>query len=254
MIEFPMLSFRRNHRHSSRARVPAGQRVYAVGDIHGRPDLLAELRLRILDDAARDAGSACTIVYLGDYVDRGPGSFEVIDMLLHDPLPGFESVFLKGNHEDMMLRFLAGPSDDNWLANGGDATLISYGVPLAWGRGDRRWLEDLQSRLLQRIPPDHLRFLADLQLHHSIGDYLFVHAGVRPGIPLDRQRPVDLIWIRDRFLDSAQDLGKCVVHGHSITERPEVRSNRIGIDTGAFYTNRLTGVVLEGETYRFLHT
>ncbi len=245
---------RRSQPQISRAQVPTGQRIYAIGDIHGRPDLLVKLRIRILEDAAGSEGIACSLVYLGDYVDRGGGSFEVVEMLIHDPLPGFESVFLMGNHEDMMLRFLAGPAEETWLLNGGDATLSSYGVRLREGQGGQSWLEDLRLGLRAAMPSDHVEFLAGLKLQHTVGDYLFVHAGVRPGIPHDQQRPTDLIWIRDRFLNSDADFGKCVVHGHSITPRPEVRSNRIGIDTGAYYTNRLTCAVLEGQDLRFLHT
>ena len=245
---------RHTQQHISRARIPVGRRVYAIGDIHGRPDLLVNLRIRILDDAAGADGLACTVVYLGDYVDRGGGSFEVIEMLIRDPLAGFDAVFLMGNHEDMMLRFLAGPADETWLVNGGDATLMSYGVRCGEGQVDGSWLENLRLRLQAAMPPDHLAFLQGLKLQHTVGDYLFVHAGVRPGTPHDEQRPTDLIWIRDRFLNSDADLGKCVVHGHSITRRPEVRSNRIGIDTGAYYTNRLTCAVLEGQDLRFLHT
>lgn len=237
-----------------RACVPPGCRVYAIGDIHGRADLLADLHRRIAEDA-KDAKAAKRIaVYLGDYVDRGQGSFEVIDTLLNAPLRGFESVHLKGNHEAMMLDFLAGSPNPNWLFNGGDATLRSYGVETAWQIADAYGLERIRDLLEESVPSTHLAFLRSLQLHTIVGDYLFVHAGIRPGLPLDQQRPADFMWIRDRFLASQDDFGMRVVHGHSITAKPEVRANRIGIDTGAFFSNRLTCAVLEDHDVRFLST
>jgi serine/threonine protein phosphatase 1 len=257
--------------------VPAGSRVYAIGDIHGRADLLALLHAAILEDAAQaqsqtetGAGGARRVaVYVGDYVDRGLHSREVIDLLLREKLPGFESVFLMGNHEDMMLRFLAdagaGPL---WLANGGDATLVSYGVrgaadpsadgggPSADGGGNERAVrfESLRGALAAALPADHLAFLRALRPSHAEGDYLFVHAGVRPGVPVARQRREDLLWIRDEFLDSAADHGAVVVHGHSIAYQPERHANRIGIDTGAYVTGHLTALVLDGATQRFMST
>lgn len=249
-----MFSLLRRDRNGSGASVPPGHLVYAVGDIHGRSDLLADLRGRILEDARRSRAHARTIVYLGDYVDRGRGSSDVLDILINEPLPGFQSVHLKGNHEDLMLRFLSAPRDEVWLINGGDATLESYGVTGPWMAVDSVSLADLRRRLQQALPEAHLRFLLNLRPHHTVGDYFFVHAGVRPGIALEQQRPEDLLWIRGRFLDSAADFGKRVVHGHSIAPRPEVRPNRIGIDTGAFATDRLTAAAFEGTDVRFLHT
>jgi serine/threonine protein phosphatase 1 len=237
-----------------RRKVPDGKRVYVVGDIHGRADLLAALHAQIERDARRHQGDAPTIVYLGDYVDRGPDSKEVLDVLIGGPLPGFEHVYLKGNHEDMMLRFLAGPPDPNWLFNGGDATLISYGVEVDFRHFYPPGLETLRARLQQSLPAAHRQFLEGLKLYHEEGDYLFVHAGLRPGTGIARQRPADLLWIRDAFLVSGEDFGKTVVHGHTIRPDPEVRPNRIGIDTGAFYTGRLTSLVLAGSETRFLHT
>lgn len=229
-------------------------RIYAVGDVHGRDDLLIRLHGLILADARTRPELAHTVVYLGDYVDRGPGSFEVIEFLIHEPLPGFTSIHLKGNHEDMMLRFLEGPATLNWLLNGGVATLASYGVTAG---GPIVYLADLdvvRRELAAAIPPTHRRFLLGLKLMHLAGDYAFVHAGIRPGVDLAAQSPADLMWIRDKFLGTRKDLGKVVVHGHTISEEPEVRANRIGIDTGAFATDRLTCLVLEGNERRFLHT
>lgn len=241
----------------SRASAPANTRVYAVGDIHGCLDQLRALHGLILADRARDAaggGAAArqVLVYLGDYVDRGAESRAVVELLASDPLPGFERVFLRGNHEDFLLRFLErGEDAAAWMLNGGDATLRSYGVdPDAPNRdpGPR----GLRAALSAAIPEHHLRFFCGLRLSHVEGDYLFVHAGLRPGVPLDAQDPEDLIWIRTPFLDSRADHGKVVVHGHTPSSAPEVRDNRIGIDTGAVYGGPLTAVVLQGRERRFL--
>lgn len=234
-------------------RVPVGRRIYAIGDIHGRLDLLTLLHQQIRDDAQTAVGDKL-VVYLGDYIDRGPASRAVIDALIAAPLPGFARVFLKGNHEDMMLRFLAGPPDPLWLFNGGIATLASYRVidaDFVPGHWD---LELLQQRMRSALPPSHGDFLLNLSLKHEEGDYLFVHAGVRPGVPLDAQQPEDLMWIRAPFLKARKPFGRRIVHGHTITEAPEVTENRIGIDTGAFYSDCLTCLVLEGDQVRFLQT
>lgn len=236
------------------AAVPEGRRVYVVGDIHGRDDLLRALHGMIVEDANAHPARDRVVVYLGDYVDRGPGSFQVLEMLLRKPLRGFASVFLRGNHEEMMLRFLDGPADPNWLFNGGDATVASYGVAVCWKDFQPPELERLRVRLNDAVPPEHVAFLEDLRLYHEEGDYAFVHAGLRPGVPIDKQSPREMVWIRDLFLRSKADFGKRVVHGHTITTEPEVRHNRIGIDTGAFCSGRLTCLVLEGSATRFLHT
>ncbi len=226
---------------------PEGRRIYAIGDIHGRADLLARLHETILADAHAAGPAQCVVVYVGDYVDRGLHVREVIDLLLDSALPGFESVHIKGNHEDMMLLFLddaaAGPL---WLANGGDATLASYGVGGWRPPLDEEALDTLQARLREALPPRHEAFLRGLRTNHVEGDYLFVHAGLRPGVPLDRQTEHDLLWIREEFLGSRADHGKIVVHGHSINYQPEEFVNRIGIDTGAFATGHLTCLVLDG--------
>lgn len=237
--------------------VPAGTAVYAVGDIHGRADLLADLHRRI--EAASDRGSVADrrlIVYLGDYVDRGEDSAGVVDLILDQVPPGFEVVALLGNHERLMLEFLddvrRGPL---WLRNGGDATLASYGVDP--GRGaylDAGPLLALQAGLRERLPERHLEFLRSLRLTHAEGDYFFAHAGVRPGVALEEQQEEDLIWIRDLFLNSKADHGRIVVHGHTIRPEPEFRPNRIGIDTGAYYTGHLTCLALEGTKRRIIST
>lgn len=241
---------------AANAAVPEGVRVYAVGDIHGRIDLLVDVQRQILDDANRSPAPASPIVvYLGDYIDRGLNSREVIDRLIDSPLPGFETVTLRGNHDQFLLDFLDNPAcGEAWLKYGGDATLYSYGVlpPADFAAADS--LASLRDQLLEAVPARHVSFLANCQLAYESGDYLFVHAGVDPAKSLARQNARDLMWIRDKFLKHDADLGKVVVHGHSVSDQPDIRGNRIGIDTGACYSNRLTCLVLEGRARRFLTT
>ena len=236
-------------------RAPAGCRVYAVGDIHGRADLLRRLHGQIRDDAKTASELRKVVVYMGDYVDRGPDSFGVIDMLIHEPLEGFERHHLKGNHEDMLMGFLeTGSGGETWIFNGGRDTLESYEADLwdiGFGLGN---LPGLGEKLHGNIPEDHLAFLAGLELRHREGGYLFVHAGLRPGVALEDQDEQDFLWIRHDFLDSDADYGMIVVHGHSIHPEPDIRPNRIGIDTGAWRTGHLTALVLEGDSRRFLRT
>jgi serine/threonine protein phosphatase 1 len=234
---------------------PSGSRVYAIGDIHGRADLLGHLHQLIHEDAYRRQAPRNVVVYLGDYIDRGKDSAAVIDLLLDEPLPSFERVHLRGNHEDSLLRFLddvsIGPA---WFFYGGDATLESYGVRPPAPAARPQELLRVQRELKRRLPERHLRFYEALTFAHAEGDYLFVHAGLRPGVPIEAQNPADLLWIRDEFLSSSEDFGKIVVHGHSITARPDVQKNRIGIDTGAFASDILTCLVLEGGEWSFLQT
>ena len=235
-------------------KVPLDSRIYAVGDIHGRADLLADLHGMIQADA-RTAPARRIIVYLGDYVDRGLHSREVVDLFLEHPLQGFETVYLKGNHEAVLLDFLTdsriGP---NWIQYGGGATLLSYRVGLSGTETGSTDFIAAQQEFSKQLSPSHLAFYRSLGLTHVEGDYLFVHAGLRPGVTLDKQSADDLLWIRDDFLDYTGNFGRVVVHGHTITDRPDVRDNRIGIDTGAFATGRLTCLVLQGDERRFLTT
>lgn len=236
-------------------RVPDGTRVYAIGDIHGRDDLLRELHGAIAGDAASAPEREKTVVYLGDYVDRGLESRRVIDLLLDEPIPGVAPRYLKGNHEDLMLRFLDDASvGPDWLELGGAATLYSYGVALPGLLSDERTLVEAQRRLSEAVPARHLAFLRGLDLHHVAGDYLFVHAGIRPGVPLAAQAEEDLLWIREEFLVSTEDHGHVVVHGHSINVETVYRPNRISIDTGAYATGILTCLVLDGDARRVLRT
>ena len=231
------------------ARVPAGRCVYAVGDVHGWASKLDALHEMILADAATSAAAEKLIVYLGDYVDRGPDSRGVIDRLLH-PLPGFQALHLCGNHEALMLDYIQrGENGPVWACNGGDATLESYDLPSALIP-----TPDGAARCREAVPAAHLAFLDGLPRLHREGDYLFVHAGIRPGVPLDVQRDEDLIWIREAFLDNDDDFGVVVVHGHTPRREIQQRPNRIGIDTHAYATGVLTCVALEGEERRFLQT
>jgi serine/threonine protein phosphatase 1 len=235
-------------------RVPDGRRIYAIGDIHGRLDLLQRMHALIGNDLVTLGPREATVVYLGDYVDRGPSSYEVIDCLCRHPLSGVHTICLMGNHEDMMLAFLDGEDDGLWFMNGGDATIRSYGIDDDCFYLDVHEYQNLRRRLSLALPAPHAALLRALKYFHIEGDYLFVHAGVRPGTPLDRQQPRDLMWIRGPFLASSLDHGWCVVHGHTIGRTPELRSNRIAIDTGAVFSGHLTCLVLEGCSRRFLST
>lgn len=242
-------------RQSWRARVPEGSVVYAVGDIHGRSDLLDRLHGLIRADAQRRAAARRVVVYLGDYVDRGPDSRGVIDRLAAASPDGFETVCLMGNHEAVLQDFLEDPrAGPLWMRFGGRATLESYGICDLPVGDDPEAFAAAQAALRERMPPLHRAWLAALRPCHVEGDYVFVHAGVRPGVPLDRQSLHDMLWIRDEFLNADADFGKVVVHGHTPVPRPVVRWNRIGIDTGAYASGVLTALVLEGSSRAFLQT
>ena len=228
------------------ASLPPGQRVYAIGDVHGCLERLEALHALIAEDlAARPVGEAA-LVHLGDYVDRGPDSAGVVALLAAGvQLADVPTINLMGNHEHMMLAAVAtGETDatDLWLANGGANSLLSWGVPRS--AQPKEWPSYL--------PMPHLVFLRDLAVHHAAGGYLFVHAGIRPGIPLERQSRHDQMWIREPFLSSKEPFGPVVVHGHTPRHEPVVRPNRIGIDTGAVMGGVLTCVVLEEDRLGFI--
>lgn len=236
--------------------IPEGLRVYAIGDIHGRADLLRRLHEAIcLDAAEATPGTRFLAIYLGDYVDRGLHSREVLDLLVEKPLPGFHSIYLKGNHEELFLRFLEGVEcGPTWFRLEGNTTVLSYRVGVPQSPSKSLDFGGIRDHLRKSVPEDHIRFLLRLNLMAEAGDYFFVHAGIRPGIPLDKQSQADLLWIRDEFLNSPMNHPKVIVHGHSVTDKVQIRENRIGIDTGAYMTNRLTCLVLEGPTKRLLFT
>lgn len=238
------------NKHESAA--PNGQRIYAIGDIHGRLDLLIALLEKIEIDS-ETAPDAVKLIFLGDYIDRGPDSDKVIDYLVSFEKINASAQFLLGNHEDTMLKFMEFPGKyEDWLHWGGDATLESYGVGDVW----RREASDLAIELKEKINFEHLEFLTRLKPFCIEGDFVFAHAGVKPGVPLAEQETEDLLWIRGEFHNASKDLRpeKTVVHGHHPTKRPVNLSWRIGVDTGAVYSNVLTAVVLEERSRRFLST
>ncbi len=241
--------------HSRKPTVPTGLRVYVIGDIHGRLDLLREIETKIARDIGHYPHTSNIVVYLGDYVDRGYSSREVIDHLIDQPLAGVRPVWLIGNHDVWLRDFVRNETDGaSWLAYGGDATLVSYGVRLDPRMLEPERLSAARKQLVGLIPSGHLDFLDSLELGFGLGDYFFVHAGVHPSRSLQDQKETDMLWIRDPFLDSHSDFGKIVVHGHTVVEQPEIHQNRIAIDTGACWTGQLTCLVLEGMERRFLAT
>jgi len=237
--------------------ISPGLAVYAVGDIHGRLDLLEDLLRRIREDAGRHTGDTeRVLIFLGDYIDRGPASCGVVDRLLEGPLEGFTTIRLMGNHEEALLSFLDSISDGlDWLTFGGLETLLSYGVPLRTLPNTGQQVGELRQALAEAVPKAHLDFFRRCVFRHSIGDYVFVHAGVRPGVALERQTTSDLMWIRDDFLRVRVPLpGRVVVHGHTIVDLPQDRTHRINLDTGAFISGRLSCLALRGEERRFIST
>ena len=230
------------------ATLPPGERVYAIGDVHGCLDRLVTLHEMIAEDIAFRPAEHVTLVHLGDYVDRGADSAQVVDWLINQPpVPADTFINLMGNHEHMMLGAVVGAdkdAPDHWLMNGGADSLLSWGIarsipPAEWA---------------SRLPRQHLLFLRDLDISRRIGPYFFVHAGIRPGIPLDLQSRQDLLWIREPFLSSQVDHGAVVVHGHTPKMQPTVLPNRIAVDTGAVLGGALTCVVLEADKLAFLQS
>ena len=236
---------------TDRAQLPEPDRLYVIGDIHGRSDLLDRMIGKISSDLKASRVGACLTVTVGDYVDRGPDSRGVLDRLARNPFPT-DFVALKGNHEALLAGFLRDPSvAAYWRGLGGLETLHSYGVSVGSLMIGKDY-EAAARALSDSLPQAHCEFLASLGVSLTVGRYFLCHAGIRPGVSLPRQSEQDLLWIRDEFLDSRVDFGKIVVHGHTPTEDPELLPNRINVDTGAFMTGRLTCAVLERERVRFL--
>ena len=262
MIEFPSphpMPVRKLFRYFSApsplpASLPQGRRFYAVGDIHGRRDLLDELLARIEDDAAARGPADTLVIFLGDLIDRGPDSRGVVERLMafrDGPVP---SRFLMGNHEEVFLKALKGDlrALRFLIRIGGRETLLSYGATEE--ELDAMTLGQLREWLMSHIPEAHLRFIEGMAEKVLIGDYAFVHAGVRPRVPMGEQEPRDLRWIREEFLTFPDPHDYFVVHGHSITADVEERPNRVGIDTGAYASGILTAVGLEETARWFLST
>jgi diadenosine tetraphosphatase ApaH/serine/threonine PP2A family protein phosphatase len=235
------------------ASLPAGLRIYAVGDIHGRLDLLDELLARLKTDVELHPAVRPVFVFLGDYIDRGPCSRETIDRLIEHAQTN-ECIFLKGNHEQIAIKCLSDPSlFERWMRLGGVETLVSYGI--APGNvANGKQIVELQAAFHGALPQAHFRFFRDQQTSFECGDFFFAHAGVKPRVDLSRQAESDLLWIREEFLSSNEDFGKIVVHGHTPTREIEVRPNRINIDTGAFATGKLSCLVIEQSSLSVIDT
>jgi len=239
----------------SDSQAPEGMRIYAVGDIHGRADLLNDLLNLIADDMSDADDLVVRLVFLGDYVDRGLYSREVIDRLVELKASTSGLHFLKGNHEQAMIQFLEDPGVGHvWLEYGGLETLHSYGVHCVKSSADTGAFEQARSELASNLPEAHLEFLRELDICVEYGDYFFVHAGVRPGVPLQDQQEEDMLWIRDEFLRADARPEKVIVYGHTPSENPVDKSWRIGVDTGAYMTGRLTAVALQGRDRYFIST
>jgi serine/threonine protein phosphatase 1 len=233
---------------------PRGYRAYVVGDIHGRLDLLEQLLAKIHWQLAQQPARKVLLVFVGDLIDRGPSSAQVVERLRMYRRDGVRTVFLLGNHEEVMLRILQGETSliPSWLSFGGSQCLKSYGLDMR--QVGRRGDPDTLAMIRKAIPAEHVKFLSSFVDTCRFGDYLFVHAGIRPGVEIDRQSQSDLRWIREPFLFDETDHGFVVVHGHTITGEVDERPNRIGIDTGAYRTDVLTALAIEGADRWYVDT
>lgn len=237
--------------HFDDASTPDGMRLYAVGDVHGRHDLLVEMHRRIMAQIVEDRPADWRLIYLGDYVDRGGAESDVLEFLSRVTREEPRVVALAGNHDVGLLDFLDQPGLDGlFVNNGGETTARSYGVEPDFG--SHSGLMRSHARLLQAIPEAHLRFLRSLSFSASHGDFFFCHAGIRPGVPLEEQSPQDLVWIRQSFHRHAGLHPKVVVHGHTPVAAAEILPNRVNLDTGAWTSGRLTAMMFEGKRKRLL--
>lgn len=235
-------------------RFAAGRVGFAIGDVHGRADLLERMLERISDLSQRAGAGRPIVIFLGDYIDRGPESRAVVDLILGPRLAHCELRCLKGNHEAAMLDFLEQPLKHRaWLGHGGLETLVSYGVyPLPSLGARSADIEAAAASLRRAMPPSHRAFFAGLERYVVYGDYAFVHAGVDAERPLDAQSDSDLFWSRQRFLESDKAASHVIVHGHTPCAEPYRDQRRIGLDTGAYFSGRLSAVELEGEGVSFI--
>ena len=237
--------------HFNDASGPEGIRVYAIGDVHGRLDLLTGMHSAIREEIERDGFADWRIVHLGDYVDRGPESKGVLDFLIDQQAGDPRIITLAGNHDVGFLDFLAEPDINGLFVNcGGDATSLSYGVAADFRDSVRMAFN--HAELAQAVPAAHTSFLRSLGFSASFGDFFFCHAGVQPGVPLEAQVPDDLVWIRERFLRHSGLHPKVVVHGHTPHREPEVMANRVNVDTLAYASGVLTALVIDRKDKRFL--
>jgi len=240
--------------HTRSAGIPAGQRIYAIGDVHGRMDLLERLIARIVADHQARGEADAEIILLGDLIDRGPDSADVVAWAMEGKAGALPVSTLMGNHEEQLVDSVLGEGRllEGWLTYGGLETLRSYGVdPRLLTSGDSGAIREAARAA---VPAAIAGWMEALPVHRRTGDYLLVHAGVRPGVALHRQNPRDMRWIRGEFLDSDSDHGAIVVHGHSIRPEVEIRHNRIGLDTGAYRSGRLSAIGLEGSARWVLQT
>ena len=236
------------------ATVPEGRRIYAIGDVHGRNDLLQQLIEKIIDDDASRGDTKAEIIFLGDLIDRGPDSAGVLETVMRLKQEWGEVRFLMGNHEEVYLQAATGSEKATRFFNriGGKETILSYDISMQ----EYMSLDnaELAERLPNLIPDRHIDFIKAFEDQIVIGDYAFVHAGIRPGVPLDAQKPKDLRWIREEFLSVQEPHEKVIVYGHTINGDVIEKGNRIGIDTGAYYTEKLTALALEGDRRWYLDT
>jgi len=242
-----MLSFLRSSPPRGKPKLPDGVRIYAITDIHGCAHQLKQM-LRVIDaDVAHSRPRYAIEVFMGDYIDRGPDSRLTLDILIDRSRRG-NAVFLKGNHEAFLASVLRDPSRlTDWLRVGGLQTLMSYGLAPSPDPQDEEQ-RTLVRELALAIPPRQYQFLSKLRLTFTCGDFFFVHAGVRPGVALSKQQEADLLWIREEFLQSQENFGKYIVHGHTPVRSPELLANRANIDTGAYATGNLTLMTIQGSS------
>ena len=237
--------------HYRDASAPDGMRLYAIGDVHGRSDLLAKMHRRIDDEIAQDRPADWRIIHLGDYCDRGPDTRGVMELLVARMRADDRVISLKGNHDEGFRDFVAGRDSNRVFVNyGGDTTVASYGLHADFSSEDAK--EATRRALVAALPASHVELLAALPTNADFGDFYFCHAGIRPGVPLERQDPHDLIWIRDEFHNDARLHPKVIVHGHTPIDAVEFRANRVNLDTRAWQSGRLSALVVNASEKRLL--
>lgn len=228
--------------------------MYAIGDIHGRLDCLQAIQAKIRQHMFQNPAKDVSVVYLGDYIDRGPSSCEVVDWLIENPLTD-NMTYLMGNHEYVLRAFLEKRFPYSaWLRWGGEATIASYNVSPCPADADEWEIDALRTQLHEKIPEKHKLFFYQLKHLHEAGDYVFVHAGLRPEVSIQNQQPEDMLMIREEFFSEPVTVDKTIIHGHTIFKTPYIRDGSIGIDTGAYATGILTAIILENNTYEFLRS
>ncbi|WP_417796301.1 metallophosphoesterase family protein [Terasakiella pusilla] len=242
--------------HLKDAQTSENTRIFAIGDIHGRADLLQKMLKTIFHEICDISDKKENkIVFLGDYIDRGNQSYEVLEILTQPAPRGIEYVFIKGNHEEILLNFLKDPTQNSsWFQHGGAETLLSYKVSMDMGKIDKNQLKGVAKKLKAALPEVHKKFLISLLDSYEDGNYYFTHAGIDPNLPLTAQKNSDLRWIRDKFINHTSLYEKIIVHGHTITKDVQLLKNRIAVDTGAYYSGKLSCIVLDGQTKRVLQT